>query len=138
MVADTVDEACLYFDSSALVKLVREEPRSDEAVAAWRTPGVVRVSSELAFAEVLRAFRFSPPQDRRAASAVLDRMALVAVDKPILTKAAKLGPDVVRTLDAIHIATALSIGASLQGVVTMDNRMADAAVACGLMLFAPA
>jgi predicted nucleic acid-binding protein len=62
---------------------------------------------------------------------------LVAVDDPILDDAARLGPPELRTLDAIHIASARALGTSLGVVIAYDLRLVDAARAAGLPVNAP-
>jgi len=52
--------------------------------------------------------------------------------------AAELEPATLRSLDAIHVATAMSLGADLGGILTYDGRMQDAAQAVGLAVVAPA
>ena len=55
----------------------------------------------------------------------------------LLERAVLLGPFWPRSLDAIHLATALSLGDELDGLVTYDERLARAARACGIPTFAP-
>jgi predicted nucleic acid-binding protein len=59
------------------------------------------------------------------------------LDDPLLEVAANLDPDILRTLDAIHLASALSLGDSLDEVVTYDKRMAEAAKYLGLAVASP-
>lgn len=63
-------------------------------------------------------------------------MTLIAVDDVVLVRAEQLDPLALRTLDAIHVATALSLE-PLEGLVTYDARLAQAADAAGLAVFAP-
>jgi predicted nucleic acid-binding protein len=117
----------LYLDSSALVKLVVAEPETPallEFLASWPN----RVSSALARVEVLRAVKRTRagPTVRRRAMRVLARVALVRIDDAVLAGAARLGPPELRTLDAIHIATARSLD-GLVGLVTYDARLRSAA-----------
>ncbi len=125
----------LYTDSSALAKLVLDEAESD-ALRAF-VDGVALVSAALGFVEVLRAARrFGPPAERQARD-LLARVQLVRLDGPILESAAMLDPPELRSLDAIHIASALVLGEDLEAVVTYDGRMAEAARAAGLRVEAP-
>lgn len=64
-------------------------------------------------------------------------MALLAVDAPVLEAAAGLGPAELRTLDAIHVASALSLGGDLRAFVTYDERQASAARKAGLPVETP-
>ena len=129
----------LYLDSSALVKLVVAEPESPallKLLRAWP----IRVSSALSLAEVPRALRragFSAGARRRARD-VLARINLVDIDRRVLAGAAALDPTALRTLDAIHLATALSIREDLQAVVTYDRRLTAAAQRAQLEVLAPA
>jgi predicted nucleic acid-binding protein len=128
----------VYLDSSALVKLVVREPESD-ALRAWTALHPAAVTSAIAVTEVRRAIgRLTPRQglsDR--ARLVLDGVALLGVDQDILEKAASLAPKELRTLDAIHIASAVSLGAELMAFVTYDDRQLDAARKARLPLVQP-
>ena len=129
----------LYLDSSALVKLVVAEPESAALLNLLRT-SPIRVSSTLSLAEVPRALRragFSSGARRRARN-VLARVNLVDVDRRVLSGAAALDPAELGTLDAIHLATALSIREDLLAVVTYDRRLTAAAQRAQLEVLAPA
>ncbi len=69
---------------------------------------------------------------------MLGRVTLIEMDSPILEAAALVDPAGLRSLDAIHLATALSLGEELGALVTYDARLADAARTHGLTVFAPA
>lgn len=128
----------LYLDSSALVKLVAEEHES-AALLAFLSEQAGRISSVLTRVEVLRAVGRSTlgAAGRRRAEDVLARVALVRLDDGILDAAGDLRPAGLRTLDALHLATALSIGPDLAGFVTYDRRLADAATVAGLDVATP-
>ncbi len=129
----------VYLDSSAIIKLVVAEPES-EALRAYLTGRKERVASGLARVEVFRALRRAhggTPILLHHADAVLEGIALVAVDEPVLRDAAGLEPRLLRSLDAIHLATALSLG-ELDAVVTYDRRLAAAAAEAGLEVASPA
>lgn len=128
--------ASAYFDSSALVKLFAHEPESDalvDAAGAWP----IRASSELALAEVLRAAGGHPPEVSELARGVLDDTALHPVDRSILELAARLLPRALRALDAIHLATALSLDPVPAAFVSYDARLNEAARAAGLRVASP-
>ena len=123
-----------YLDSSAAVKLVVAEPGSAELLAWIRREDPDFVSSELMRAEVLRACRRYSPDAIAAARDMLDAVTLIAIGREIVASATFLDPADMRTLDALHIATALSLGDDLAGVLTYDDRFADGCRAYGLRM----
>jgi len=130
-------ETAVYLDSSALVKLVVAEAESKELVA-YLSNHPARTSSALARVEVTRAIR---PHGARAiarARQLLTRIALLHLDDALLDAAAALEGDHLRSLDAIHIASAQTVTSGLAAIVTYDRRMADAASRIGLNVAAPA
>jgi uncharacterized protein len=130
-------ESAVYLDSSALVKLVVEEPES-QALVTYLGDHPTRTSSALARVEVTRAVR---PQGSRAvarARQLLARIALLHLDDALLDAAAALEGDQLRSLDAIHIASAQTVTRGLAALVTYDRRMAEAASGIGLTVTAPA
>lgn len=128
----------VYLDSSALVKLVVAEPETS-ALLAFLAGWPDRVSSALARVEVLRAAKRvgAGLAVRRRATRVLARVALVRIDEPVLAAAARVGPPELRTLDAVHLATARSLD-GLAGIVTYDTRLARAAARVRLKVWSPA
>lgn len=126
-----------YLDSSALVKLVVAEPES-AALRRHLRARPVRASCALARVEVVRAVRLHDREATERARLVLSRTRLVRIDDDLLDAAAALGPGVLRSLDAIHIAAALTFGEELREMVTYDARMAVAAAAVGVKTLAPA
>lgn len=127
----------IYLDSSALVKLVIREVES-VALRRFLRAHPIRVSSALASVEVIRAVRGQGAEAQARAQAVLARIRLLRIDDDILLTAAGLDPGVLRTLDAIHLASARAFGTELEGVVTYDVRMREAAAILGIGIFAPA
>jgi uncharacterized protein len=128
----------LYLDSSALVKLVLPDTETQallESLTAWP----VRLTSELARVEVLRATRraTAQPAAERRAEEVLAGLHLLKIDSGILSGATRLELRSLRSLDAIHLASALSLGADLGAIVVYDHNMATAAAGCGLRVLAP-
>ena len=126
-----------YLDASALLKLAVREPETPalEADLAGRD-GLV--ASRLAVVECRRAARRA--SDRRVFQTVdqiLDAVYLIQVTPAILDAAAWADPPLLRTLDAIHLATALSVGDAGLQVITYDRRFADAARANGLIVVQP-
>ncbi len=128
----------IYLDSSAVLKIVVSEPES-KALFEFLNDWPVRVSSELARTEVLRALRragVKVPQFRRGQK-VLERLGLLPMDTPVLSDAGLLKPTLMRSLDAIHLATALSLGDELAGLVTYDDRLTQAATLNHIEVWAP-
>lgn len=129
----------IYLDSSALVKLAHAEPHSD-TLAEWLAARVARrftVSSALARVETIRALRRSDPQALPQVSEVLSRVFLLPVDDRILEAAGALLDPLVRTLDAIHLATVQVLGAPRITVVSYDKRLLAAVSEQGFNAAAP-
>lgn len=126
----------VYLDSSALVKLVAVEQESEDLRrhlqdrATW-------IASSLVVVELGRALGRRPDADASIASDVLERLVLVDVDRRILERAASLSPAELRSLDAIHLATAIEVRESIEDVVTYDARLTAAARVHGFRTAAP-
>jgi predicted nucleic acid-binding protein len=125
-----------YVDSSAIVKLAVAEPESVALRAHLRRRQPL-VSSALARTEVARALLPLGAEAVARGEAVLARLQLLRVNDRILITAGGIGPAQLRSLDAIHLATAMQLGASLRGIVTYDNRMAETARAIGWSVGSP-
>lgn len=131
-----------YADSSALVKLVRDEVETP-ALHLFLS-GSDLVSSELVVTELPRAIRRaavglsarSLARMLDGADIVLDAIALAPLDRSLLLAAGALETPSLRTLDAIHVATALSLW-PLDGFVSYDERQAAAARLAGIRTVAP-
>ncbi len=132
-----IEEVAHYLDTSALVKLVVEEPET-EALRGWlaETDGEW-VSSDLTRTELLRAVRRVVPERLVLARQVLEAITLVDLRTSTFEEAARLDPPDLRTLDALHLAAALDLGDDLQAVVTYDERLAEAATGNGIATIAP-
>ena len=78
------------------------------------------------------------PQAASRLPAVLDQIDLIDLDQRIRMLAQTVTPATVRSLDAIHLGTALRSRSSLTSFVTYDKRLIDAAQAAGLPIDAPA
>jgi uncharacterized protein len=125
-----------YVDSSALVKTVVEEPESN-ALAGWLQRKEQLAACDLVQVEVIRAVRVSDPEAVPRARQVIGTLILIRLEDDLYESAADLDPPLLRSLDAIHLAAALSLGSDLAGVVTYDGRLADGARALGLAVEAP-
>ena len=115
-----------YLDSSAIVKLVVEEPESTALRHFLRRRSEL-VSSALARTEVLRALLPGGEDALTRGREVLRRIELIRMNDRILEAAGVLGPSEVRSLDAIHLATASQLGSDLARLVTYDDRMLEGA-----------
>jgi uncharacterized protein len=129
-------ERAIYLDSSAIVKLVVAEPEST-ALRRYLRRRRPLVSSALARAEVARALLPLGEQATRRGHEALARLELIRISDRILAAAGALLPAELRTLDAIHLATAQQLGGDLGRIVTYDVRMRSAATALGTRVAAP-
>ena len=127
----------LYLDSSAFVKLIVDETESAALRAHLASRDARRVSSALLRTESLRAVRHLGPDALATVREGLRRVDLIGMDDRILDAAGTLAPQILRTLDAIHLATALAVGDDLEAIVTYDERMIDAARLLGLSTVTP-
>jgi len=126
----------IYLDSSAIVKLAVREPESLALRRYVRRRQPV-VSSALARTEVLRALLPAGDEAVTRGHGVLQRIDLVRVNDRILNAAGLLRPPGLRSLDAIHLATAQELGNELRVLVTYDDRMAMAAKQLGYRIVQP-
>jgi predicted nucleic acid-binding protein len=132
--------AC-YLDASAIVKLATVEAET-AALREHLAQYDARVTSRLSAVEVPRALaRRGPDSVRVAADAlteVMGSLQLVELTEEVASHAATLEPATVRSLDAVHLASALAVGTDLEALITYDTRLAAAARASGLTVQAPA
>lgn len=126
-----------YLDTSALVKLVVREAESD-ALVSWLQSHPTVATSDLTRTELMRAVRRGAPDLVERVRDLLSRMTLLTATPRVFDDAGRLDPIEVRTLDAIHVASALQLGDDLESVVTYDTRMADVVRRLGLPVTAPA
>ena len=129
--------SAVYLDSSAIVKLAVLEPESS-ALRRYLRRRRPWVSSSLARTEVLRALLPGGEKAAAAGRAVLARCDLVRVSDQVLTRAGMLEPHELRSLDAIHLATAERLGRDIRELVIYDERMAQAARSLGYRVSSPA
>lgn len=124
-----------YLDTSAFLKLVVAEPESP-ALRAWYVAHAPVWSSQLLQTEARRAGRrLGLPAE--LVDAALGTVALVAPGTATFRRAGDLPPATLRSLDALHLATALELGTDLEGIVAYDERLAGAAAAHGVAVVAP-
>jgi predicted nucleic acid-binding protein len=128
----------IYLDSSALLKLLHDEAESVD-LADWLAAhtGTPVVSSELAKVEVIRACRRINPTTLTEATALLAGLDLIPLSGAVIDEAANVGGTMLRSLDALHLASALAIQAQLTAFIAYDHRLAEAASAAGLELVSP-
>lgn len=128
----------VYLDTSALAKLVFDEAEST-ALLDWLGAWPDRVTSSLAAVEMARLVARSRAQTatKRRATRVMSAVAQLRIDEPVTAVAATLRDPLLRTLDAIHLASALSLGDMPEAFVTYDRRLAEAAARVRLNVVAP-
>jgi predicted nucleic acid-binding protein len=127
----------IYFDTSALAKLVLNEPESAELSRFVEGSASQPVSSVISDVEMVRAVLRSDPSLLDLALEVLAQLVLLPVLDSIRLRAAYLAPASLGSLDALHLATALEIQADLKLVVSYDNRLLEAAGLAGFEVVSP-
>ena len=129
----------IYLDSSALLKLAVTEPES-AALTEWLgySANVIRVSSPIVRVEVPRAVWRSDPGSLPQAYTLVRRVRDIRLTASVLTRAAGARPVTLRALDAIHLASALTIRHDLTAFVSYDKRLLAAAQEAGLATVSPA
>jgi len=129
----------LYLDSSALVKLIVPEAET-VPLLRFMLSWPYRLASQVGFVEVHRAVRrvSRDYELQRRAEEVLSTIHFMDIYMDILGEASLLEPLHLRSLDAIHIASALSLGREVGGFVTYDRNMTEAARRMKLNVLAPA
>ncbi|MGH3680902.1 MAG: type II toxin-antitoxin system VapC family toxin [Natronosporangium sp.] len=131
----------IYLDSSAIVRLLIDGEAYREDLLAYLQPraGDPVVTSVIGYVEVCRTLirlDVDPVRQRLAAASLADYK-LVAVTDEVRRAAATLPGKALRSLDALHVASAQQLGALLDVLVTYDHRMIDAARAAGLPVSSP-
>jgi predicted nucleic acid-binding protein len=125
-----------YVDSSAIVKLAVAEPESS-ALRRYLSRRQPLVSSALARTEVVRALLPAGADAVARGEQVLRRIELIRVNDRVLSEAGRMQPPELRSLDAIHLASARQLGTTVKLIVTYDDRMVDAAKLCGWSVASP-
>jgi predicted nucleic acid-binding protein len=129
----------IYLDSSALVKLAITE-RETEALTAWlaAAPNLVRVSSSISRVEVPRAIWRADPGALPQTYSLVRRIREIWISPAVLARACGTRPAGLSTLDAIHLASAITIKQDLSAFVSYDDRLLTAAREAGLPVESPA
>jgi uncharacterized protein len=125
-----------YLDTSAFIKLVRSEPES--RALRRELAGRDLLSSTLLTVEGRRAARRYGELATKRARAALTAITLIPLDQPVLDVAAELDPAELRSLDALHLATVVSVGEDLGYLYCYDVRLGEAAQALGIEVSRPA
>lgn len=133
----SVKGSCAYLDSSALIKLVVAEPQT-QALRRYLAQRKGRIASCPARTEVQRAATRVSPAHLGLARRLLADLEVIELDRVLLDRSGDLSPAELRSLDAIHLAAAMSLGDELADFVTYDLRQAEAAREWGLAVSAPA
>jgi predicted nucleic acid-binding protein len=125
-----------YFDSSAIVKLVHLEPESQALIDYLASDEIEVSTSVVAEIEVIRALRRlrdTKPEIEQA----MKGFYLLGLDEEVRQDACSIGATTLRSLDAVHLATALAIDDDELEFITYDDRLADAARSEGLTVVQP-
>ncbi|MEP7335217.1 MAG: type II toxin-antitoxin system VapC family toxin [Actinomycetota bacterium] len=125
-----------YLDASAIVKLIVDEDESQalrDALGIWPR----RATSQIAVVEVIRAVRRRDPGAEPLARTVLSNMSLLAVGARAVASASVVEPPTLRSMDALHVATALRLGRTLAAFVSYETRQVEAAEALRLPTASP-
>ncbi len=127
----------IYFDSSALVKLIAPEPESqalsDWVRDNWETP---RATSAVSKVDVLRTFRDAGPAAEDLASIVVSKLEHLPVGQDVLDAASELSA-AIGPVDAIHLASAVRAGDGVRVFVSYDPAVLEAAQRAGLATASP-
>ncbi|MDQ3988090.1 MAG: type II toxin-antitoxin system VapC family toxin [Actinomycetota bacterium] len=127
----------IYLDSSAVAKLVHEEPESGDLESWLSRDERPLVTSLLTEVEVERTLRRSEPDALPLVSEIIDGLYRFEIDMAVRQVAARFAEPTLRTLDAIHLATALEFGADLGALACYDRRLLAAATALGVPVASP-
>ena len=127
-----------YLDTSALVKLLFEEVES-AALEQWLTQNSseFKVTSELTRVELLRTCRRVDIGSIDDAIQLLRGLDFLPIDHSVIHRASSLLPTELRSLDAIHVASALTLRNEIEAFVAYDLRLCAAADSVGLKIISP-
>ena len=125
-----------YLDSTALAKLVLRE-RESPNLREYLKKSTMMLTSAISEVELCRAAARGPAGAGIAARRVLTVVSQVGVTRDVLKSAATAMPTTLKSLDAIHLATALLVASDLDVFVTYDSRLGAAAISAGLTVVQP-
>ena len=126
-----------YVDTSALGKLLFDEEQCLYLRRWWQKHCSQAVSSDLARTEMLRTVRRVSPDKLASANALLAALDTINLDQEHYSQAGMTEPIQLRSLDALHLTAALLFRPELDGLVTYDKRLAEAAALVGVTVIAP-
>lgn len=129
----------IYLDSSALVKLLFQEPES-EALSSWLSARAEapKLTSQVSVVEVVRVCRRVDADVEPAARRLLAGLDLVPISTTVVEWASHVGSTSLRSLDAIQLATALTVAGDLEAMIAYDRRLLEAAESERLPVASPA
>lgn len=127
----------IYVDTSAFVKLIWQEDESNALQSYLADEQAALVSSVLLVVETRRAVQREAPTRMPRADLLLASVGQVGIGLAVVESASRLPEPMLRSLDAIHLATAMVLGDELEAVISYDTRLTDAAVSHGLAVVAP-
>lgn len=129
----------IYLDTSAAAKIVNPEAESP-ALAVFLAERIATplISSALLYPELVRAVGRHCPDLATRAVLLLQRIMTIPLTSDVVVAAATIGTPQLRTLDALHLASAVTVRSELEAFVTYDKRLAEAAALVGLPVSAPA
>ena len=126
-----------YIDTSAAMKLVVDEPESP-ALSRWvQTRLEYMIASDLLRTELVRATRRAVPTRLVRTRSVLESIDIMRLSTAVYERAGQIEPSPLRSLDALHLAAAMELGDELDGIVTYDERLVEAARANGIATVSP-
>jgi uncharacterized protein len=129
----------IYVDTSALLKLVKDDEAEGPALRA-HLEGMAEprlVSSTLLAVEARRGMLRIRPEGLSKVDLLLTEVAQVSISDAVIEAASRLPDPLLRSLDAIHLATALLVRDDIEAMLTYDDRLRKAAEAHGLPTAAP-
>ena len=127
----------MYVDTSAFLKMVGRETHSAAMRRFAKQNDGNLVSSDLMRTEAIRTSRRHSKAALTETRTRLEVLTMLSLTPEVFDRAAELDPGILRTLDALHLSSALSLGDELDGIVTYDLRMAEAAAIHGVRVIAP-
>lgn len=131
-------KAPIYVDTSAVAKLLLDEPESEELREVLGRGAWTMVSSELIEVELVRAVSRADPAFVDPARELIETLVLLPISSSVRRIAGDLMPGRLRSLDAIHLGTALEIREDTEALLTYDGRLRSAASELGFATEPPA